>query len=411
MGDMKNRNKAKHKPLRPFMRYFMAICLALIVSIVVCFYASRPLWKTSMTYEYLDMPPVADLAAMASDPLKPEVLTPPPGRDPILSQMGILQSERFLLEIKEQLNTHGHPDWTFNQVKRAIRVTNPNQSALIQVDIQSPDKGASQLIARALDKAYLSYWRDLAKSPSAQDFSTLKGPIRAFHAAPKQPTLDYHPTDTLQVFLATFLGTALLLGIVPMAVDYQAGLIRSQPLLGIIESLLKSKKQEIILMIPVYSSGHVNAATHLGGLLNQFGRDSLIIDIDLTHRLLSRKIPLEHPFGVFEHLLYPDMKNPYLDPLSGARIIPLEATMDPEKIVEFSQVVQRIPRIWERWPGSVIILDISQWHEAYHLLLPYISQVIFYVPPYPHASSILLPKVFKGKYKVPVSVVEIQPEM
>jgi hypothetical protein len=183
----------------------------------------------------------------------------------------------------------------------------------------------------------------------------------------------------------------------------------TQSLLSIIQQLLKTKKQEIIMVLPVRASGHLNAATHIGGLLNQFGREAIVIDIDLCHRLLSRKIPFDHPNGVYDHLLNAGMKKPYLDPLSGAKVIPLETSLEADKVVEFSQIMQRLPRLWERWPSSVIVLDLSQWHETYHQALSHVSQVIFYVPP-GYSADTFLPKIFRKKYRVPVSLVEIQPD-
>lgn len=235
-------------------------------------------------------------------------------------------------------------------------------------------------------------------------------PVKLFGTIPTVPSQVHNTSSSLVFFLATFSGLFCLLGAMPLVMDYRATLIPTRSMLGILKELLSTKGQQVIVMLPVYSSGHLNAALHLGGLLNQFGRDAVVIDTDLSHRLLSRKVHGDHPYGVFEHLLDSDMKKPYLDALSGAKMIPLEATLSADKIVEFSQVVQRLPRIWERWPGSVVILDISKWHEAYHQLLPFVSQVIFYVPP-SHQTSTLLPKVFKSKYHVPVSLVEIQPEL
>ncbi len=183
----------------------------------------------------------------------------------------------------------------------------------------------------------------------------------------------------------------------------------TRSLLSILQDLLKSQKQQIVMVLPVRASGHLNAATHMGGLLNQFGREAIVIDIDLCHRLLSRKIPVEHPYGVYEHLLNAGMKKPYLDPLSGAKVVPLETSLEADKVVEFSQIMQRLPRLWERWPTSIIVLDLSQWHETYHQILSHVSQVIFYVPPGYDADT-LLPKIFRKKYRVPVSLVEIQPD-
>jgi hypothetical protein len=234
-------------------------------------------------------------------------------------------------------------------------------------------------------------------------------PVKVFRPIPQAPSPEQNMPQAAMLFFASFSGLFLLMSAVPFVMDYQSNQIPTRAVLGILKDLLKVKGQQIILMLPVYSSGHLNASTHLGGLLNQFGRDALVMDVDLAHRLLSRKIPLEHPNGVFEHLLSPEMKKPYLDPLSGAKILPLEATLEADKVVEYSQIIQRLPRIWSRWSSSIVILDISQWHEAYHQLLPYVSQVIFYIPP-THQASILLPKIFKGKYNVPVSLVEIQPE-
>lgn len=234
-------------------------------------------------------------------------------------------------------------------------------------------------------------------------------PVKIFRPLPQNPVQIRDWNQSAGLFLSSFSGLFLLLSAVPLVMHYRSGQIPNRSIFGILQDLMHHKGQQIIMMMPVSSSGHLNASTHLGGLLNQFGRDSLVIDVDLCHRLLSRKIPLEHPYGMFEHMLNADMKKPYADPLSGAKMIPLEATLEADKVVEFSQVIQRIPRLWERWPASVIILDLSQWHETYHQLLPHVSQVVFYVPP-AHKSSLLLPKVFKDKYHVPVSLVEIQPE-
>jgi uncharacterized protein involved in exopolysaccharide biosynthesis len=239
---------------------------------------------------------------------------------------------------------------------------------------------------------------------------TLSPPIQFFQEIPAEPSSTQDTQGTLVLFVSAFSGLFFLLGAVPFVIDYQANIIPTRSILSIVKELLRTKGQQVIVMMPVYSSGHLNASAHLGGLLNQFGKDAIVIDIDLRHRLLSRKIPLDHPHGVLEHLITPDMRKTYNDPLSSAKILPLEASLDADRVVEFSQILQRLPRLWERWPGSIIILDISQWHEAYHQLLPYISQVIFYVPP-SSQSNILLPKVFKGKYHVPVSLVEIQPDL
>ncbi len=234
-------------------------------------------------------------------------------------------------------------------------------------------------------------------------------PVKHFQPLASSPSAVQDAHHSVVIFLLAFAGLFGMMSAVPLCKDYRSSQIVSQSSFSILQELLKTKGQKIIMTLPVHSSGHLNAATQLGGLLNQFGRDALVMDIDLSHRLLSRKIPLEHPYGVLEHLLSTDIKKPYHDPLSGAKILPLEASLSADKVVEFSQIIQRLPKIWDRWPSSVIILDLSQWHEAYHQLIPYVSEVIFYVPP-GHQSNILFPKVFKSKYSVPVSLVDIQPE-
>ncbi len=239
--------------------------------------------------------------------------------------------------------------------------------------------------------------------------SHLQLPIKLIQPIPSKPQPAHDPGQAWMLFLSTFSGLFCMLSAVPFYQQYRTQKIPRQPLLDLVEALIQTKGQHIIMLMPVTSTGHLNASVHISGLLNQFGRDSVVIDMDLNNRLLSRKLPTESHQGLFEHFLNPDMKKPYVDPLSLARILPLEAPISSDKIVELSQVVQRMPRIWERWPASVIILDLAKWHEAYHQLLPYVAQVVFYVPP-AHPASLLLPQIFKSKYQVPVSLIEIQPD-
>ncbi len=247
---------------------------------------------------------------------------------------------------------------------------------------------------------------DTLESQVQQNHATLK----LLGTLPEQPSQNY-PAHEASFF---FLASSLILGCAASTMPYlrkrtDEGLFHTS-LLAVLENILQAKGQQVILLLPVMSSGHLNTSLQLGGLLNQFGRDALVIDADLKHRWLSRKLSWDATNGVFEHLLNADLKQAHTDPLSGAKVLPLEVSMDADQVVEFSQVVQRLPGLWGRWSSSVIILDMSQWHEAYHQLLPLVSQVIFYVPPESSAKA-LLPQVFYTKYNVPVSIIEIQPEI
>lgn len=214
----------------------------------------------------------------------------------------------------------------------------------------------------------------------------------------------------VMTFLVSFLALFGMLAAVPFARQAYHNRIQHRTVLKLVNDLLNSRGRQVVLMMPVYSSGHINAALYLCGMLNQFGRDAVVLDIDLSNRMLSRKIPQTHQYGFYEHLLSPSMKKPYVDPMSGAKVIPLETALSADRVVEFSQIVQRLPRIWERWPSSVVLLDISKWHEGYHHLLPDVSQVVFYVPP-DHPTNLLLPRIFKRRYGVSVSIIEIQPDL
>lgn len=625
------------KPIKPWVYYALSAGIALGVSGALAFFLVQPQWRMTFSYQYNLIP--------ASESHKPVDSVLEAGINPVMTQVEILKSDRFLDDIASNLVAQGHPGWTPERVAQSVRVVNPSQSNLIQVEVKTAQREVTQTIATQLDKLYRDYVTEVQKSmleaerlfvesslknvnqrltdgelnlhetiaatddqakasaftldpvwghkaltqayeditrrmqevenqialegttfshykallnkdektllegvilgedpvlqkitdqlanvetdanilsvtytpgdaepgdmaakmktlqklyethrqkilggggkPVIRDsvrknlvedmitskikldssvklyqtlskqrenvltrldqvsvtvgdyqaWSLQKGmlqntraalqkrlddinyqiknlvvPVKLFRPIPLEPAPVNNMPHTMTLFFSSFSGLFVLLAAVPLVMDYRKSLIPTRSVLGILKELLQVKGQQIILMMPVYSSGHLNAAAHLAGLLNQFGRDALVIDVDLNHRLLSRKIPLEHPYGVFEHMLNAEMKKPYLDPLSGARILPLEATLEADKVVEYSQIVQRMPRVWSRWSGSIIILDLSQWHEAYHQLLPHVSQVIFYVPP-SHQSSILLPKVFKGKYNVPVSLVEIQPEV
>ncbi len=217
------------------------------------------------------------------------------------------------------------------------------------------------------------------------------------------------PTQDLFLYiLASFVVFAAML----FAVLFYSGKdtsLASLPLLDLVESLMETKEQTVIMTMPVHSSGHINLALNLCGLLNQFGREAIVLDVDLKHRLLSRKLPVDHPEGIYEHLTRTDLRKPLNESLSGAKVIPLETALEADRVVEYSQVVQRLPGLWQRWGHSVVILDISQWHEAYHQLLPAVSNVVFYMPP-DHQSTVLFPQLFLRKYKKKVSLVEIQSE-
>jgi hypothetical protein len=210
-------------------------------------------------------------------------------------------------------------------------------------------------------------------------------------------------------YLATFGGLFALMSLIPMLRKRSSNQIHHQSVFTMISDLLKSKQQQVILMMPVTASGHLNASMHMGGLLNQFGREAIVMDIDLHHRLLSRKLAMVPTHGIFEHLLSASLKKPYADPMSGAKILPLETALEPDKLVEFSQIIQRLPRLWSRWPNSIIILDVSQWHESYHQLLPSITHVVFYVQPdhRTYLTTQTLPRLFRERYHVPVSLVEV----
>jgi hypothetical protein len=231
-------------------------------------------------------------------------------------------------------------------------------------------------------------------------------PLELLHGIPKEPLPIENWSQRMVLGLSSFLALFLLFGSLPYLVDYQSFKMSHQTLPNIFQALLARHGQEIIIMLPMSSAGHLNASLQLGGMLNQFGRETLVIDADLSHRWLSQKVAPNPSQGVLEHLLSPELKQSIQDPLSGAHILPLETTIQPDRVVEFSQIVQRLPKVWSRWPGSVVILDLAHWHEAYHSLLPSVSQVIFYSSPSEKANT-LFPRVFKSKYRVPVSIVEV----
>ncbi len=234
-------------------------------------------------------------------------------------------------------------------------------------------------------------------------------PVRLLYPIPSSALAVRDTGFATFLFITLFVLFFGFFAAIPSLKKMKSARVTNNTVISVVKSLLGAKTQRIVMMIPANTTGHMTTAVQVGGMLNQFGRDTLVIDVDLSHRLLSRKCAVDNQHGVYEHLLSQDLKQPFIDPLSGAKVLPLEASLGADKVVEYTQIMQRIPRIWERWPGSVIILDLSQWHETYHQLLSYVSEVIFYAPP-SQSGDLLLPTLFKDRYNVPVSLVEVQPE-
>lgn len=231
--------------------------------------------------------------------------------------------------------------------------------------------------------------------------------------APLTPVENPHTSEKSQAAAGVFAGSFLFLAALPLLVKRveQSARKPQQTLTSLAEltqTLAQSAEQKVVLMLPLSGDAHNNTSVHLGGLLNQCGRPSVVMDVDLTQRTLSQQLNLVTQSGVLEHLLNSELKVPAHEALTGADVLPLETTLTRQQVAEFTQITKRLPRLFERWQQSVVLLDTPRWHEAYGELMPYISQVVFYgasgQPSNQPTSA--LPQILASQYGVPIQLVQ-----
>lgn len=233
--------------------------------------------------------------------------------------------------------------------------------------------------------------------------------------APLAPVENSHVPEKSKAAGGVWLASMALLAALPLMVRKESAEKPAKPqavtsLAQLTQTLAQSANQQIVLMLPLSGDAYSNTSAHLGGLLNQCGRNTVVMDVDLTHRALSTQLNLPSTNGVLEHLLNPELKATIHEALSGADILPLEATITRQQVAEFSQITKRLPRLFGRWSDSLVLLDTPHWHEAYRELMPYVSKVVFYGTN-PNEKNRLggqlaLPQILASQFDIPVEVLE-----
>jgi len=235
--------------------------------------------------------------------------------------------------------------------------------------------------------------------------------------APLDPVENNHTEEKSKAAAGVLAASMAILAALPLMIrkvdTRQTPKAKPQPattLAQLTQALAQSPTQQVILMLPLSGDAYSNTSAHLGGLLNQCGRNTVVMDVDLTHRALSAQLNVPSDAGVLEHLINPSLKATVHEALSGADILPLETTITRQQVAEFNQIAKRLPRLFSRWPESLVLLDTPHWHEAYGELMPHVSKVVFYGAPQgqtAHQSAQLaLPQILASQYGVPVDIVE-----
>ncbi len=230
--------------------------------------------------------------------------------------------------------------------------------------------------------------------------------IRLLDPIPSKPRQDKNHSLDLMVFLGSLACSFSFLAAMPAVSKKVRQQIQQESIAGLIERLSKLNKQSVVLVLPVNQADYMNISPNLAGLLNTLGNDTLVMDVDLFRRKLTLNNQITHPYGMLRHLINPEMNLPYQDITSNAKVVPVEAALQSHQNAEYGEIIKRVPQLFKLWKESTILLDAAAWHPAYENLLPHLSEIVFYSPSQVKSAAVL-PRIFKQKYNIPVTLLKI----
>ncbi|MCA9841545.1 MAG: hypothetical protein KC475_05445 [Cyanobacteria bacterium HKST-UBA03] len=154
-------------------------------------------------------------------------------------------------------------------------------------------------------------------------------------------------------------------------------------------------------------------ASMLGGLLQQYGRQTLVVDMDFETQHLSQQLSHTAGYaGLFARLRHPDRPWDFArHPQTHVQVLHLEQPLRDRQHTHIPSILRRLRLLLNRQPFDTILLDCPRWHAGLSTVVPAIDEILLYCPKpgrqTPNGATAVDPAVVRKAaryFKRPVSV-------